>query len=84
MASKSLRTYRGYNFEVHTPLAEVVVFSNVGPRYNVSWVISKQDHMEVPVASFEEEFVFLSKDDARRYGEKRVRAYVDGLIAEEK
>jgi hypothetical protein len=50
-------------------------------RFRVSWSVSSPGLLDQEVASFLEQFVFLSEQEAFRYGENRAHTYVDSILS---
>jgi hypothetical protein len=50
-------------------------------RFRVSWSVSWPDFLNQEVVSFPEQFVFLSEQEAFRYGENRAHTYVDSILS---
>jgi hypothetical protein len=80
MSSQSYAPYRGYCIEVHVTPARAFMIGGIARRYRVSWTVSSLDHPEQSVASFPEQFDFLSEQEASRYGEKRAHTYIDSMV----
>jgi hypothetical protein len=80
MSSPTYVPYRGYRIEVHVTPAMTRPIGGAGRRYRVSWSLSSLQQPEQCVASFPEQFDFLSEKDAFRYGENRAHTYVDSIV----
>ena len=79
MSSQSYAPYRYHCIEVHVTPARAFAIGGTARRYRVSWTVSSLEHPEL-VASFPEQFDFLSEQEASRYGENRAHTYVDSLV----
>jgi hypothetical protein len=80
MSSQSYAPYRHHCIEVHVTPARAFAIGGIARRYRVSWTVSSLEHPEQSVASFQEQFDFLSEQEASRYGENRAHTYVDSLV----
>jgi hypothetical protein len=80
MSSQSYAPYRGYCIEVHVTRARAAVIGGIARRYRVSWTVSSLEHPE-SVASFPEQFDFLSEQEASRFGENRAHTYIDSVVS---
>jgi hypothetical protein len=79
MSSQSYAPYRPHCIEVHVTAARAFAIGGIARRYRVSWTVSSLEHPEL-VATFPEQFDFLSEQEASRYGENRAHTYVDSLV----
>jgi hypothetical protein len=81
MSTQSYEPYRGCHITVHVTPAKAHVIGGMTRRFRVSWGVSSPGLLDREVASFPEQFVFLSEREAFRYGEKRAHTYVDSLLS---
>jgi len=79
MSSQIYVPYRGYKIEVRVTPATTCHIGGVVHRYRVSWHVTSLEDPDQDVASFPEQFDFLSETQAFRYGESRAQAYVDSI-----
>ncbi|MGF7133162.1 hypothetical protein P3T40_004653 [Paraburkholderia sp. EB58] len=80
MSIQSYAPYRGYCIEVHVTPARAFAIGGIARRYRVSWRVSSLEHPEQSIASFPEQFDFLSEQEASRYGENRAHTYIDSMV----
>ncbi|WMY11059.1 hypothetical protein [Paraburkholderia phenoliruptrix] len=76
---QSREPYRGYSIAVEVKTTSSISFTGIQRRYTALWIIYSNDSQLAPVASFPEKVDFESEDAALRYGQKRARAFVDGM-----
>jgi hypothetical protein len=50
-------------------------------RYRVSWTVSFPNKPDRKVVNFPEQFDFLSKQEAFRYGESRAHTFIDSIYS---
>lgn len=81
MSTQSYGPYRGCHIEVHVTPAKAHVMGGMTRRFRVSWSVSSPDMPDQEIASFPEQFVFLSEQEAFRYGENRAHTYVDSIVS---
>lgn len=81
MSTQSYEPYRGCHIEVKVTPAKAHVIGGMTRRYRVSWSVSSPGLIDRKVASFPEQFVFLSEQEAFRYGENRAHTYVDSILS---
>ncbi|CAD6553985.1 hypothetical protein [Paraburkholderia metrosideri] len=81
MSTQSYAPYRGCQIEVHVTPAKTHVIGGMARRYRVSWTVSSPAHLDQAVASFPEQFNFLSEHEAFRYGENRAHTFIDSILA---
>jgi hypothetical protein len=81
MSTQSYGPYRGCHIEVQVTPAKAHVMGGMTRRFRVSWSVASPGLMDQEVARFPEPFVFLSEQDAFRYGENRAYTYVDSLLS---
>ncbi|SDR51842.1 hypothetical protein SAMN05443245_7036 [Paraburkholderia fungorum] len=81
MSTQSYGPYRGCDIEVHVTPAKAHVMGGMTRRFRVSWSVSSPGFPDQEVASFPEQFVFLSEQEAFRYGENRAHTYVDSIVS---
>lgn len=80
MSTQSYAPYRGYCIEVHVTAARAFMMGGIARRYRVSWTVSSLEYPQQYIASFPEQFDFLSEQEASRYGEKRAHTYIDSIV----
>lgn len=81
MASQSYAPYRGCHIEVHVTPARAHAFGGTARRYRVSWTVSSPGCPNQELASFPEQFHFLSEHEAFRYGENRAHTFIDCMLS---
>jgi hypothetical protein len=81
MSSQSCAPYRGCHIEVHVTPAKAHVIGGVTRRFRVLWTVSSPGHLNREVASFQEQFNFLSEHEAFRYGENRAHTFIDSVLS---
>lgn len=81
MTTQSYAPYRGCQIEVHVTPAKTHVIGGMARRFRVSWTVSSPGQMNRDVASFPEQFNFLSEQEAFRYGENRAHTFIDSILS---
>lgn len=81
MASQSYAPYRDCSIEVHVTPAKAHAFGGTCRRYRVSWTVSSRGDLNQELASFPEQFDFLSEQEAFRYGENRAHTFIDSILS---
>ncbi|SIT37183.1 conserved hypothetical protein [Paraburkholderia piptadeniae] len=81
MSTRSYTSYRGCNIEVQVTPAKSRALGGVYRRFRVSWTVSLPDDPNQKVASFPEQFDFLTDQEAFRYGEKRAHTFIDCMLS---
>jgi hypothetical protein len=81
MSTQSYGPYRGCHIEVEVTPAKAHVMGGMTRRFRVSWSVSSPDALDQTIASFPEQFDFLSEYEAFRYGENRAHTYVDSILS---
>lgn len=81
MSTKSYPPYRGCNIEVHVTPAKSHALGGICRRYRVSWMVSSPGNPDQELASFPEQFDFLTEQEAFRYGEKRAHTSIDCMLS---
>jgi hypothetical protein len=80
MSTQSYAPYRGCRIEVHVMPAKAHVIGGITRRFRVLWTVSSPGDPDREVASFPEQFNFLSEQDAFRYGESRAHTFIDSVL----
>lgn len=81
MSTQSYAPYRGCNIEVHVTPARSHALGGIYRRFRVSWKVSSPGIPDRQVASFPEQFDFLSEYEAFRYGENRAHTFIDSILS---
>jgi hypothetical protein len=81
MSSQSYVPYRGCSIDVHVTSARSQALGGTHRRYRVSWTVSSAGDPDRRVASFPEQFEFLTAQEAFRYGEKRAHTFIDCMLS---
>ncbi|MPW24043.1 hypothetical protein GCT13_47210 [Paraburkholderia sp. CNPSo 3157] len=81
MSTKSYTPYRGCKIEVHVTPAKWHAFGCICRRYRVSWMVSSPGNPDELLASFPEQFDFLTEQEAFRYGEGRAHTFIDSILS---
>ncbi|MGT2477722.1 hypothetical protein [Paraburkholderia terrae] len=81
MSTQSCTAYRGYDIHVHVTPARAHALGGMCRRYRVSWSVASREKRDREMASFPEQFDFLTEHEAFRYGENRAHTYIDSILS---
>ncbi|MBP0588377.1 hypothetical protein J8I87_01330 [Paraburkholderia sp. LEh10] len=80
MSTRPYARYRGCSIEVHVTPAKSRGMGGISRRYRVSWTVSSPDIPHRHLASFPEQFDFLTEQEAFKYGEARAHTFIDSIM----
>ena len=81
MSSQSCSPYRGFAIDVRVTPARSHALMRTCRCYRVSWAVSAREDPDREMASFSEQFEFLTEHEAFNYAEKRAHAYIDSVLS---
>ncbi|MCC8392274.1 hypothetical protein LJ656_06700 [Paraburkholderia sp. MMS20-SJTR3] len=81
MSTQDYSPYRGCHIEVHVSMSRSHWLGGKYRRYRVSWTVTLPGNPPRHLASFPEQFDFLTEQEAFKYGENRAHTFIDSMLS---